>query len=172
MRLTLLAAAIAVVGWRGAEAQARPQQAATATPTIPAAIEESDVLRGLRGFDVDVSIRSDLADSSTIHNRVELKLRQNGIRVGKEEFPYLLVSCVILQPKEGFVYAYTCRVEVAQWVNRTFPAPLRVLATTWSSTSHVSTVGSDNLRASVANKVDAQMDEFLNAWFKANPKEP
>ena len=156
-----------VLAMTSAQAQSRP---ASAAPATPIATDPDEALRELRGFDVHVAISAQAADTVGIRNRIEPKLRQNGIRVGSDQAPYLLVSCVALERETEPIVAFTCSVKVHQWVVRAWPSALRILASTWQSEGHVSTVGQTKFRDAIAAKVDAKVDEFLNAWYKANPK--
>jgi hypothetical protein len=154
--------------------QAQRRTANSNPSEIPTAQDPSDVLRGLTGFDVQLSMSTStsLIDTVALRNRVELKLRQNGIGVGADEPPFLRVNCVALERDSSPIIAYSCDVLVRQIVFRSFPSLLRTFATVWNSTGHVSTVGSSKFADSLFQQVDSSLDEFLNAWYKANPKRP
>jgi hypothetical protein len=170
MRLSLLIVPVAAALGGGLVPQAAAQARGQVEETIPRARNNSDALRGLKGFWVLIGVGDVPVDTTTIRNRVELKLRQNGIRIGPDEAAALTLQCVAVAADKPGISGYSCWLGVHQLVVRTSPSPLRLDAETWRTRPHVSTVGSYNLRDSMARNIDVLCDEFLNDWFKANPR--
>ena len=131
-------------------------------------------LKGLHSFTVFVNVESPHIDTTGLRTRVELKLRQNGVAV-RDSLPdaFLNLDCVVLQPTDPTVaklFTYSCYVYVDQGLIRLAPAINRVLGVVWRSRASVSLVGTNNFDGALASDVDDAMSEFLNAWYKANPK--
>jgi hypothetical protein len=151
----------------------RYKEAFSAMTTAPP-LEGDAHLKGLHRFKVFVDVPSPLADTSGLRIRSELKLRQNGISVGDSlTDAFFNVDCVVLQPTGPTVdnlVVYSCYVYVDMYLVRQQPTRNRVLGVVWRSRSGVSMVGRNGFHDSLVSDVDAAMDEFLNAWYKANPK--
>ena len=114
-------------------------------------------------------------DTTQIRTDVELKLRQAGITVLTQQeglstaaAPYLYVNVQVLKNPAKF-YAFSADVELRQRVTLVHDPSMSVLATTWSATGTIGTVGSQKL-ASVREVVRDLTDQFINAYLAANPK--
>ena len=136
-------------------------------------------LAGLTGLYVSVQripdeMQRDGLDTTQILTDVELKLRQAGITVltrqewlSTEAFPYLYVN--VQAHKTSNLYALSVDVELRQLVTLVHNPAVSTLATTWSATGIIGTVGSQKL-GSVRDDVRDLTDEFINAYLAANPK--
>jgi hypothetical protein len=112
---------------------------------VPAAKNFAATLSGLRGFTVFVDVADMSVDLLALRSRLELTLRQHGIRVGADVLPILDVRCISLEQTEEPLVAFTCRLRVRQMVARRMPTPLRIYATSWESTEFVATLGKSRL---------------------------
>src|SRR5437773_731829 len=136
-------------------------------------------LAGLTGLYVSVEqipdeMQRDGLDTTQILTDVELKLRQAGITVlTRQEWlstaaaPYLYVN--VQAHKTSNLYALSVDVELRQLVTLVHNPAVSILATTWSATGIIGTVGSQKL-ASVREDVRDLTDQFINAYLAANPK--
>ena len=137
-------------------------------------------LAGLTGLYVSVQripdeMQRDGLDTTQILTDVELKLRQAGITVltrqewlSTEAFPYLYVNVQVTK-NSARIYAFSVDVELRQLVTLVHNPAVSTLATTWSATGIIGTVGSQKL-GSVRDDVRDLTDEFINAYLAANPK--
>ena len=137
-------------------------------------------LAGLTGVYVLVEQISDEAqrdglDTTQIRTDVELKLRQAGITVlTRQEWlstaaaPYLYVNVQVLKNPAKF-YVFSANVELGQRATLVHDPSMSVLATTWSATGTIGTVGSQKV-GSVREDVRDLTDQFINAYLAANPK--
>ena len=139
-------------------------------------------LAGLTGVYVSVEHISDEAqrdglDTTQIRTDVELKLRQAGITVLTQQewlstaaAPYLYVNVQAIK-NQAHMYAFSADVELRQRATLVRDPSMSVLATTWSATGIIGTVGSQ-IVASVREDVRDLTDQFINAYLAANPKSP
>ena len=137
-------------------------------------------LAGLTGIYVSVEHISDEAqrdglDTTQIRTDVELKLRQAGIAVLTQQewlstaaAPYLYVNVQAIKNPAN-VYAFSADVELRQRVTLVGNPSMSLLATTWSATGMIGTVGSQKV-ALVREDVRDLTDRFINAYLAANPK--
>ncbi len=139
-----------------------------------------NTLAGLTGMYVLVEHIPDEAerdglDTTQIRTDVELKLRQAGITVLTQQewlstaaAPYLYVNVQAIKNRAN-VYAFSADVELRQRVTLVRNPGMSILATTWSATGIIGTVGSQKLGA-VREDVRDLTDQFINAYLAANPK--
>ena len=137
-------------------------------------------LAGLTGLYVSVEqipdeMQRDGLDTTQILTDVELKLRQAGITVlTRQEWlstaaaPYLYVNVQAIKNPANF-YAFSVDVQLRQRVTLVHDPAVLILATTWSATGVIGTVGSKKLR-SLREAVRDLTDQFINAYLAANPK--
>ena len=137
-------------------------------------------LAGLTGLYVSVQripdeMQRDGLDTTQILTDVELKLRQAGITVlTRQEWlstaaaPYLYVNVQVLKNPAKF-YVFSANVELGQRATLVHDPSMSVLATTWSATGTIGTVGSQKV-GSVREDVRDLTDQFINAYLAANPK--
>ena len=137
-------------------------------------------LAGLTGLYVSVQripdeMQRDGLDTTQILTDVELKLRQAGITVlTRQEWlstaaaPYLYVNVQAIKNPAKF-YVFSTNVELGQRATLVHDPSMSVLATTWSATGMIGTVGSQKL-GSLREHVRDQTDQFINAYLAANPK--
>jgi len=156
----------------------------SATVVSPLVGQEDDEtsrqsLAGLSGVYVLVEHIEDQAQrdgllQDQIQTDVELKLRQAGITVLTQVQSFsrtgalLYVSVSALKNSSGF-YAYNLDLELRQQVRLIRNPGVTVLATTWSATGRIGTVGSTRL-SSLRDTVRDLTDQFINAYLAANPK--
>src|SRR5207302_7465487 len=124
---------------------------------------------------IDDDAKRDGLDTLQVRTDVEVKLRQASISVLSEEeqfstagAAYLYINIQTAKNKLS-VYAFSVRVELRQGVMLIRNQSMRRLATTWSATGTIGTVGSQKL-ASVREVVRDLTDQFINAYLAANPK--
>ena len=137
-------------------------------------------LAGLTGLGVSVEdipdeVQRDGLDTTQIRTDVELKLRQAGITVlTRQEWlstaaaPYLYVNVQAIKNPAN-LYAYSADVELRQRVTLVHNPAVSILATTWSATGIIGTVGSRRVGLLRENVRDLT-DRFINAYLAANPK--
>ena len=137
-------------------------------------------LAGLTGLYVSVQripdeMQRDGLDTTQILTDVELKLCQAGITVlTRQEWlstaaaPYLYVNVQAIKNPAN-LYAFSVDVELRQRVTLVHNPAVSILATTWSATGIIGTVGSQKL-GSVRDDVRDLTDQFINAYLAANPK--
>src|SRR5207249_6328300 len=136
-------------------------------------------LAGLTGLYVSVEhipdeMQRDGLDTTQIQTDVELKLRQAGITVlTRQEWlstaaaPFLYVNVQAI--KNSNLYAFSVDVQLRQRVTLVHDPAVLILATTWSATGVIGTVGSKKL-SSLRETVRDLTDQFINAYLAANPK--
>jgi|SRR5437588_5862570 len=136
-------------------------------------------LVGLTGVYVSVEhipdeMQRDGLDTTQIQTDVELKLRQAGITVlTRQEWlstaaaPFLYVNVQAI--KNTNFYAFSVEVQLRQRVTLVHDPAVLILATTWSATGVIGTVGSKKL-SSLRETVRDLTDQFINAYLAANPK--
>lgn len=131
------------------------------------------MLAGIEQVRVVFDLTSKLADSSAIANRVGLLLQQNGIRTADTtSFGAIVqVGCVATDnAPDREVIAYTCWTSVRQLVARYEQPQFSALAVVWESTRRVGSIRRDGLREKLHRTIEETIEEFLNAWYSANPK--
>jgi|SRR5689334_16828984 len=124
---------------------------------------------------IDNEAQRDGLDTLQVRIDVEVKLRQAGIRVLSEQeafstagAPNLYVDIQTVKNQLS-VYAYSVRIELRQGATLVRQPSLRRLATTWTTSGFIGTVGSQKL-ATVREDVRDLTDQFINAYLAANPK--
>jgi hypothetical protein len=137
-------------------------------------------LAGLTGVEVvveemDPAAEKDGLAESTLQTEVELKLRQEGIRIltsGERLVapgnPYLYLRVRTIKNEMG-LYAFVTDLELIQEVRLTRNPAITSWAATWSAPGKIGTIGSRKL-PSVREPVRDIVDQFLNAYLAANPK--
>ena len=151
------------------------------SPALSDTPRERATLAGLTGVGVvvepmDPAAEKDGLAQSTLQTDVELKLRQEKIRVltSGERLtapgnPYLYLRVGTMKDDELGVYAYDIDLELTQVVRLTRNPAITSLATTWSAPGKIGTVGIRKL-FQLRERVRDIVDQFLNAYLAANPK--
>lgn len=107
-----------------------------------------------------------------IQTDVELKLRQEGIRIRSTPVDaFLCVNVNILKILDGSMLANSITVELKQVVFLMRNPKILILATTWSK-SMTGYAGETVFVSSMRQDVSDLVDIFLNDYLAANPKEP
>src|SRR5207302_10274322 len=121
-----------------------------------------------------IQMQRDGQNTIKIITDVELKLRQAGITVlPRQEWlstaaaPFLYVNVQAI--KNTNFYAFSVEVQLRQRVTLVHDPAVLILATTWSATGVIGTVGSKKL-SSLRETVRDLTDQFINAYLAANPK--
>jgi hypothetical protein len=136
-------------------------------------------LKGIKGVtvlmeDLGKEEESDGLSKKTILNDIELRLRQNGIKVFSENesyytpgSPYLYIHTTFKKINNISAYVYAVNIELGQDVtlNR---SPIAVSATTWSK-DFFGLIPIRDLN-SVREHIKISVDVFINAYFSVNPK--
>jgi len=150
---------------------------ANSTPTA----DERDTLKGLEGIGVVVKQINPEVEKyglrkQQIQTDVELRLRQNGIRVFSPEevlstpgSPYLSVNVSVFIRADGRkLAAFKINIVLRQKVYLSRDLKIRCDATTWGT----SLVGSGDLSnlETIREYVKDAVDEFINDYLAANPK--
>jgi hypothetical protein len=143
-----------------------------------------DALKGLQGVRVLVEKLTPEVEkygltSQQLQTDVELRLRQNGIRVlseGQEQFsapgmPYLYVNVSIMMRKDIPLAVFVILVELKQNVFLARDTTKLCIASTWDSKSMVGSVGLDKIETTIRKDVKDNVDEFINDYLAVNPKE-
>ncbi len=136
---------------------------------IPAGEEWHSGLSGYQAFSIRILVTGTGVDTMRLRQRVELKLRQNGIRVPSDEMPILAVICSTLLNRAG-VAAYSCNLFVRDLLVRSSPTPLQVNSSVYQSFPSIGMTSNGQLDQAVRDNADRLVDEFLIDWYKANPK--
>lgn len=145
-------------------------------------------LKGLEGVAVRLEpvaspAQRDGLSAEVLRTAVESQLSRAGIRVLSVEHqqqlprrPALEVSVATIKLGSG-EQLYSIHVEVTQWVaslaNPEVPvtAAVPMPARTWSAPSVFGITPADQLSREVQGAVRRMVDEFVDAYFKANPSE-
>lgn len=151
---------------------------------VGALADTSRVLRGAPGVRVvlfhHTNDKANALSSERIKTDVELRLRLAGIRIlSKNEWmatpgmPSLHVYFSLVRREEiPHLYAYMIHVfflELVRQERRTYEEP--ILAATWGVPKSAGLVGAASLR-DVRKQILDEVDEFINAYLKANPRQP
>lgn len=157
------------------------QVAGKSEPQIKATIEPRDILAGLQGVRVVVDeIEPDEEkfgfNRQQFQTDVELRLRQFGIKVLTLEerlltlgTPYLYINVISIIPEGIPLAAVKVSVELKENVLLERNPTILTNAATWH-TGGVATVGLDNI-SQIREVVIKFVDEFINDYLAANPKE-
>ena len=130
-------------------------------------------LKGITALDVLIeNLRpSEIADGLTkdqLQTDVEMRLRKAGVTVVKDvNAPYLYINVNLFKDPNG-LYSYHFAVEFSQTVV-TVSNQTSLSVPTWS-VGQVGTVGRQKMSGAVRAIVGDMVDEFLSAYFSANPK--
>ena len=107
-----------------------------------------------------------------IQTDVELKLRQEGIRIRSTPVDaFLYVNVNILKILDGSMLAHSIAVELKQGVSLKRNPKILILATTWSK-KMTGYAGERVFVSRMRQNVSDLIDIFLNDYLAANPKEP
>jgi len=151
------------------------------SPALSDTPRERATLAGLAGVGVVVEPMTPAAEkdgltTSTLQTAIELKLRQEGIRVltsGERLVapgnPYLYLRVGTMKSDEVEVYVYTITLELLQEVRLSRNPAITSWAATWSAPGKIGIIGFRKL-PSVRESVRGIVDQFLNAYLAANPK--
>lgn len=154
----------------------------TASDAAADEIERSS-LKGLKGFVVLVErLRADAENNGlttdSIRTDVELRLRQAGITVypsvrddpsPAKAYVYVNINLRAANGTATGLFAASVSVELQQWL-RSRVSDLEFPGATWSRGTIV-TVGASHLR-DIRDTVKDRIDEFINDYLAANPKQP
>ena len=137
------------------------------------ASDGQDTLRGLKAVDVLVFLDEDTKyaglSKSSIQTQIELRLRQNGITVSDEPFPYL-DSVVRLLPVPGLPSCINVvRLRLLQRATLSRDPSTETAAATWWADEGFGIGNCDKAAQTIRSIVDNQMDEFLNDYLTENP---
>ena len=141
---------------------------------------QRQTLIGLRGVsvvveDLNPDTERDGLSGSTLQADVEQRLRQAGISVMTEAqagrspgAPHLYLKLDALKHTAGF-YAYHLQLGLRQRVTLDRSPRVTRFAMTWSAPDLLGTVAWANL-PSIRADVKERVDQFIKAYFAANPK--
>ena len=144
-------------------------------------IDKKDTLKGIEGVHIYINFNTPEVEKYGLtkqhfQNDVELRIRQNGIRVFSVEeldstigMPVLCVTVSILVVEDLKLASVHTSLGFSELVFLARDsAKYCCVATTWY-TSGIGTVGLANIK-DVRERVKDQVDEFLNDYLAANPK--
>jgi len=154
-------------------------------PTEPeawdAVLKPRSPMVGLKGVTVTIATDDTLKKlglhTDTLKTDVELKLRLAGIRVIAEEDrvwsmrPYLIVSLIVVEGTEFVPSAFYIELLLQEKVQLARSLNTTVIATTWSSRGWLGVAGKTVFVNSVRKRLKDQVDQFLNDYLAANPKD-
>lgn len=141
-----------------------------------------DALKGLQGVRVLVEKLTPEVEkygltSQQLQTDVELRLRQNGIRVlsGQEQFstpgmPYLYVNVGITMRDDIPLAVFVISVELNQNVFLARDTTKLCIASTWDTKGVVGSVGLDKIETTIREDVIDNVDQFINDYLAVNPK--
>jgi hypothetical protein len=146
----------------------------------PSLSENERSLCGIKGFYISIEgLDTDLVklglNKQTLQTAVELKLRQNGIKVlSQDEWLITIgkpalstnVNSTSYQENSSVVEAAAIQIIIFQEAKLCRDIGGEFLVATWFSGGAMSHVTTKDLR----NTMNDHLDEFLNAYLKANPK--
>lgn len=164
----------------------------SAAAGAPALAENSPAtrlsLKGLEGIairvgPIDPDAQKDGLSAHAIQLAVHSQLRKAGLRVLTPEQqrqmlrrPCLLVNVATSKLNTG-EHLYSIQVDVTQWVASladpevTVTAAIPVPAKTWSPANVFGIAPADQIIQHAQSAVSAMVDEFIDAYYKANPSE-
>jgi hypothetical protein len=109
-----------------------------------------------------------------IKNDIELKLRQNGIKISKDSTAsilYLNINAGTIKYKDGTidVYYYGINLTLEQATLLSRDLLIKNLSTTWH-TGGIGFANPSNVRQDIRDFIDGMLNRFLNDYLAANPK--
>ena len=107
-------------------------------------------------------------DTTSVRTHAEMRLRRAGLRVDSLATPILELSCVTAG--NATVSAWNCAVRQRNVVDLYTPRRGIYLPIVWETRPRVEAVGTPALSGTFSKTIDTVIDEFLNAWLKANPR--
>jgi hypothetical protein len=149
---------------------ALPSLAFAQTTTNAPQVEGHAILAGFKDFDFRANIDVPKADADYLRSSSELKLRQSGLGVSSDAVAYLAINCLGTQNSIAPIVSFTCRTFVRLPVLQTYPSDRVVMADVWSTSESIADVGVNRVNDALKRMVEAQLSEFLNSWYRANPK--
>lgn len=138
---------------------------------------------GLRVQPIDPKAQRDGLSTRQIRAAVEARLRKAKIRLltpeqqGKTLHRACLLVNVATSKLSTGEHLYSIHVEVTQWVatltnpKRTVTTAIPVPAKTWSAPSVFGITPAKGIRQDAQEAVGAMVDEFIDAYYQANPGE-
>ena len=137
-------------------------------------IDANDTLKGLKAVSVVVETLNEPVKQlgfteEELKQDVELKLRQNSLKVSSENrvpFLYLNVNCMRVERIDAFVYNVQLSVVQNALV---ISNGEHAAVDTWES-SYLGIISANLVRNAVRESVKDRLDRFLNAYLKANPR--
>jgi hypothetical protein len=143
--------------------------------------DQKESLRGLKGIGLLVEpLNPELEKTGIFRDQlkqgIELKLRQEGIRVLNQEErlkepgkPYLYVNLNAYSWREEVIYGYSLKVDLNQLVLLDRDKNIGCFATTWYSGS-AGIIGANKLKNFIRTELDTTIDNFVNDYLAANPR--
>jgi hypothetical protein len=142
---------------------------------------DRDNLKGLQGVGVVIEeiapdLEKDGVSEAQLQTRVELKLRQAGIRVFTRDerlkapgYPYLYLVITSVHDPSSPAYAAYMSLQLTELVKLTHDRSMPFASATIWQQGRVALVGTKRLRM-IYETVDDLMDVFVNDCLAANPK--
>jgi len=137
--------------------------------------KDDEAFHGIPSIHVRVYVSEKFTDklsTDAIRNKIELKLRQAGIKVDLESPYWLVYSLDGFWEDNGIRANYSVSLELTEMVTvtrRSPPSALRTIASIWKRGTH-GFAGSKVLESSAMNNADTFAEAFANAFLEQNPK--
>jgi len=138
---------------------------------------DARILKDVGPMDVVIELLPSDFESFGLHEYdiqrdVELKLRRAGITIDDYELSEYLYVFVRGMCRSSGICGYSIDISYTELVIvQRGDEEIRVLTATWEPAGIIGTVGGNNLRSSVSDDVKDLVDEFINAYLTANPKQ-
>lgn len=148
-------------------------------------------LSGLKGICVDVKLSVNVANEDAgkhrlpfltkndLQTQVEIALRKAGIKVlssigGADDGFFVVAVGAMKESKDGPLYALTIQSVLIQRVTLLRNRKIETAAVTWPyiQTSTFGMTPSLMVERTIKDTVERQVNEFINDYLAANPKEP
>lgn len=158
-----------------------PVKETTEIPPATFYSDQKESLRGLKGLFILVEPLNPEVEKAGIsreqlRGEVELKLRQAGIRVFREEQrleepgqPYLYINLNAYSWREEVIYGYSFKVDLNQLVILKRDPKIGCFGTTWYSGS-AGIIGANKLKSFIRMELADTLDKFINDYSAVNPK--
>lgn len=160
------------------EGSCRPKDPSFADVLKKIVTDDDLVMVGVRGAGAAVTLNDAAAknlDAKVLKTNLEMRMRQAGLIVAADGFQTRFVELTVQGlPVEQLSGALMYSVTLSLMETVRFPAFDRfadqkaTLAPIWTK-AQIGILGSDNIQE-LDKEVATKMDEFINAYLKANPK--